>query len=510
MLRTGSTPAAVPLGGSSSKPPHSTPAAAPTHSGSGGKRPLPAPLIAPPAVPPAAALATPPVAPSSCGSSGRRVRFAPLDAPPVASPGGTCSTTARCDDGFNTLNVRSGPQALKCVQPGCIPLHRLGTHGISTVRVGLMSIFDGHGAAMFWKGVDSIMIMKPKIGRPARGERYARYLGNITPGTLGRRRLEELAASDSQYAPYAAHFLDAVAFLAQRCPFIATGNLGLSVMLEDAGAASHFDKPDCVDTVRGLSVRLACGAAAVPAAATAAPAHLLRFTLHLDHEGHTGLVDVAAVEQIEHKVGAMFLQPTASGEETLSFVPTDAQRQASIALQRVARGRAVRVKLYHQRRRSALSGGVLHDHARNTFDTADFQRTMVEFIRRQSSLYPHGLTFAQTLEPLELPTAFRQEGGEGGPLVDCWCKGQPPCVRAKTHASRMCSADMFGALFQSLLDERAVRRAACCGMACHRIALGPACVGARGAAVGGEPLAARRICWAWRLASVVGAGHRAC
>ena len=69
--------------------------------------------------------------------------------------------------------------------------------------------------------------MLPKVGKPAPGERWGRYLGDISPGTLGRRRLEELAGSDSQYAPYAAHFLNAVAFLARHCPFIDTGNLGL-------------------------------------------------------------------------------------------------------------------------------------------------------------------------------------------------------------------------------------------------------------------------------------------
>ena len=36
---------------------------------------------------------------------------------------------------------------------------------------------------MFWKGIASIKIMRPKIGLPAQGQKYARYLGDISPGT---------------------------------------------------------------------------------------------------------------------------------------------------------------------------------------------------------------------------------------------------------------------------------------------------------------------------------------
>ena len=105
----------------------------------------------------------------------------------------------------------------------------------------------------------------------------------------------------------------------------------------------------------GLSVRLARGGAAAGAAASAAQTHNLRFTLHLAHEGHAGLVNGAASAQIEHKAGAIFMLSRASGETPVAFVPMDTQRQVSVALQRFERGRAVRVRLYHQRVRLALS-----------------------------------------------------------------------------------------------------------------------------------------------------------
>ena len=373
--------------------------------------------------------------------------------------GGALTATRMGDtdyDGLGSLAVRSGPSVLVPVPPsGRIPLPPTATLDISTTPVGLMSIFNGYGKTMLWKGIDSIKIMRPKIGQPAPGQQFARYLGNLSPGTLGRRRLDALAASESPYAPYAAHLLAAVAHIARRCPFISTGNLGLSVMLEGAAAASHFDKPDRPNTVRGLSVRLARGGAAAGAAASAAQTHDLRFTLHLAHEGHASLVNGAASAQIEHKAGAIFMRPAASGETTIPFVPTDAQWQASVTLQTFARGRAVRVRLYHQRVRSALSAAVLHDHNSDTFDPAAFQHAVVEFMRSPSALYPHGLTLAQTHEPFELPTSFRQEDDTGAKLVDCWAKGQSECVRAKTLASRMATADKFAELFGSLLDERA-------------------------------------------------------
>ena len=368
----------------------------------------------------------------------------------------TCLTRSGggSDDGFGSLAVARGSSALECGTPGCIPLPALAKLGISTTRVGLMSIFDGHGASMFWKGIDSIKIMRPKIGQPACGARYARYLGDISPGTLGFRRLEALAASDSEYAPYVAHFLDAVNYLALRCPFISTGNLGLSVMLEGAAASSHFDKPDRPNTVRGLSVRLACGATGAAAAVTEARAHVLCFTLHLAHEGRAGLVDGSASEQIEHTAGAMFMDPTASGETTLEFVPTDTQRQASDALRDFAHGLVVLVRLYHQRKRSALSGGVLHDHARDTFEATVFQQTIVDFNRRSSTLYPQGLALAQTFEPFELPTAFQQEDDETAKLVDCFAKGQVP-PRSQRVAPLQRSAD--GLVFDCVCGTVRVR-----------------------------------------------------
>ena len=249
------------------------------------------------------------------------------------------------DDGYGALVVRCGPQVLVVVVQSPIPLPMIAKLDIWSVPVGFMFIFDGPGATMFWKAIDSIFIMRPKVGKPAPGKQYGRYLGNLTPGSLGRRRLEELAASGSEFSLYAAHFLDAVAFVEQYCPFIATGNLGLSVMLQLAAAASHYDKPDCLDTVRGIGARLAEGAAAAAAAAEAARKHVLQYRLHVAQDGYKGLVDGAEVAQIEHVEGTDFMASNASGEATISIVPTDEQRQASVVLQRFERGRAVRVRL---------------------------------------------------------------------------------------------------------------------------------------------------------------------